>query len=87
MTLLKSEIKKAVKLANKVNKCNDATVTGYYYERDNELSDFIRVFCEICHDYETRAEHDVEIEIFLPDRRRSYAHALVDGQYVTTHRY
>jgi len=86
MTLLKSEIKKAIKLANKVNGCNDATLTGYYYERD-ELSDFIRVFCEICHDYEGRAEHDVEIEIFLPDRRRSYAHAFVNGQYYTTHKY
>ena len=82
MTLLKSEIKKAIKLANKVNKCDDATVTGYSVERDKELPDFYHVVCEICHDYETRAENDVELAIFVPDRRRSYAYAIVGGQFV-----
>lgn len=82
MTLLKSEIKKAIKLANKINECTDATLTGYSVERDKELPDFYNVVCEICHDYETRADHDVQLSIFIPDRRRSFAFAIVGGQYI-----
>ena len=82
MTLRKSEIKKAVKLANRVNGCTDATVTGYSVERDKELPDFYNVVCEICHDYETRADYDVQLAIFIPDRRRSYAFSFVDGRFV-----
>lgn len=82
MTLLKSEMKKAIKLANKVNRCTDATITGYSYTQDKELPDFFTVVCEICHDYETRADHDVSISVFMPDRRMSYAYAIVGGQYI-----
>ncbi len=82
MELLKSEIKKAVRLANKVNKCKDATVTAYSISRNKDLPDFYDVTCEICHDYATRAENDVMISVFMPDRRMSFAYAIIDGDYV-----
>lgn len=81
MTLLKSEIKKVIRLANKVNGCTDATLTGYSVSRDKDMPDFYTVDCEICHDYETRADYDVTISVFMPDRRRSFAYTIVDGQY------
>lgn len=76
--LNKSEIRKAVKLANKLNNCTDCTVTGYSVERpeDELLRDNFRVVtCEICHNYEERAEFDVVVEVFLLDRRKSWAHS------------
>ena len=74
-TLLKSEIKKAIKKANELNGCNDCTVTGYFFKAVPDELNFIQVKCEICHNYETRAEYDVTIECYLSDRRRSWAHA------------
>ena len=73
-TLLKSEIRKAVKKANELNNCNDCTVTGYSYKAVPDELNFIQVTCEICHNYETRADYDVTIEVYLEDRRRSWAH-------------
>lgn len=71
--LLKSEIKKAVKKANELNGCKDCTVTGYFHSGVDELG-FVTVTCEICHNYEERADHDVVLECFMADRRSSWAH-------------
>lgn len=76
MTLLKSEIKKAVKKANEANMCNDCTVTGYYTDGKIDEFGFLKVECEICHNYESRAKHDVILEVFMPDRRSSFAHRI-----------
>lgn len=72
--LTRSEIKKAIKKANELNNCNDCTVTGYSYNTIPDDMNFILVTCEICHNYETRADKDVQIEVFMDDRRRSWAH-------------
>ena len=78
ITLLKSEIKKAQKLANKVNNATDCTVTGYFWQYEHldgiEDGTFAKVRCEICHNYEKRADEDVMLSIFIPDRRRSFAY-------------
>ena len=74
-TLLRSEIKKAIKKANELNGCKDCTVTGYSYNEKADDYGFISVRCEICHNYEERAEYDVTVECFLRDRRMSWARA------------
>jgi len=73
--LNRSEIKKAIKKANELNGCKDCTVTGYSYSGADEFG-CIRVTCEICHNYETRADYDVVVEVFMMDRRKSWAHAV-----------
>lgn len=75
-TLKKSEIKKAEKMANKLNGRTDCKVTAYGYNGADEYG-FARVFCEICYNYEERADEDVQLEICLWDRRRSWAHAVI----------
>lgn len=81
-TLLKSEIKKAERCANKALKCNDCRVTGYFSDGTIDELGFITVTCEICHDYEARADVDVEMNIFIPDRRRSWAVAKDGKSYL-----
>lgn len=74
--LLKSEIKKAEKAANKALGVNDCKVTGYS-SRVTHPIDFdpecvwVEVECEICHNYENRAEVDVHLSIPMFDRRKT----------------
>lgn len=69
----RGEIRKAERLACKLTGKMDCRVTGYYTEGAN--GDFQTFQCEICsNDMEDR-EDDIYIEAYLPDRRRSYAHA------------
>ena len=70
--LLTSEIKKAESVANKHYGRKDCKVTGYSVKR-SEIRDFYDVRCEICFHYEDRADKDVTISVFMPDRRRSFA--------------
>ena len=72
-SLLKSEVKKAEVLANKFFNRKDCKVTGYSSKRNPDLPDFYDVTCEICFNYEERADYDVVISVFMPDRRRSFA--------------
>lgn len=83
--LNKSEIRKAIKLANKINNCKDCTVTGCSYN-STPVDNFVEVFVEICHNYKERANYDVVVEVFMDDRRRSYAHTVIgqDIEYIST---
>lgn len=78
--LLKSEIKKAEAFANKLNRVDDCKVTAYSYSY-NGTDDFISVECEICRNYDDVAEYGVAIEVFMPDRRRSWAR-VKSGDYL-----
>jgi hypothetical protein len=73
--MMKSEIKKAETAANKFFKRKDCKVTGYSAKLSS--TDFgctwYEVTCEICFDYEERAECDVIVNVFMNDRRRSFA--------------
>ncbi len=74
--LLKSEIKKAEKAANKILGVNDCKVTGYsskiVHPFDFDLdSTFVECDIEVCHNYEERAEVDVHLSIPLFDRRKT----------------
>lgn len=72
--LLKSEIKKAETAANKFFGRNDCKVTGYFARRSStEFGTWYDVICEICFNYEERADYDVTIAVFMDDRRRSFA--------------
>lgn len=76
--LNKSEIRKAIKLANRINNCNDCVVTGYSYKSIPDEYNTIEVTCEICHGYGgDRADYDVVVEVFMDDRRRSWAHTVI----------
>jgi hypothetical protein len=75
--LLTSEIKKAEKKANELNNSTDCKVTGCSWSSIPNEFGIIRVRCEICHNYETRADEEVEVEVFMDDRRRSWAHAVI----------
>lgn len=71
--LLTSEIKKAESTANKYYGRSNCKVTGYFAKR-SELPDWYDVKCEICFGYDgDRADKDVMIAVFMPDRRRSFA--------------
>lgn len=76
--LLKSEIRKAEAAANKATGRTDCKVTGYF-ARETRPFDFdpdavfMDVRCEICYNYETRADVDVMLSIPMFDRRRSFA--------------
>lgn len=76
--LLKSEIKKAEKVANEYYNRNDCKVTACSWSATDQKYDgsfetsWIEVKCEICFDYKERADHDVIVNCFLPDRRRSF---------------
>jgi len=86
--LNKSEIKKAERLANVLNGSNDCKVTGCSWKSNDELG-FIEVFCEICHNYNERADYDVTVEVMMDDRRRSYAHSVIGqlDKYITIDNY
>lgn len=74
--LLKSEIKKAETAANKFFGTTNAKVTAYSAKRcmyEPIIGDWYEVKCEICFDYENRADYDVVINVFMLDRRRSFA--------------
>ena len=66
-------IRKAERLACKLTGKMDCRVTGYYTEGAN--GDFQTFQCEICSNDMEDHEDDIYIEAYLPDRRRSYAHA------------
>lgn len=70
---LKSEIRKAEKAANEFFNREDCKVTAYSAKVDDVIPEFMLVKCEICFNYEERASYDVEISVFMPDRRRSFA--------------
>lgn len=74
-TLLRSEIKKAETAANKFFGTTNAKVTAYTAKPylDNGCGDWYEVKCEICFGYEEIADYDVIINVFMPDRRRSFA--------------
>ena len=74
--LLVSEIKKAESAANKFYRRNDCKVTGYFYNGADEFGNY-KVKCEICFNYEERAENDVCIYVFMADRHRSKAKVVV----------
>ena len=72
--LLKSEIKKAEAAANKYSGRKDCKVTGYSAIKSNiDCGTWYDVKCEICFDYEERAYFDVNLYVFMDDRRRSWA--------------
>lgn len=70
--LLKSEIKKAETAANKFFGRNDCKVTGYFHNGADEWGNVI-VICEICFNYEKRADWDVSVFVIGMDRRCSFA--------------
>ena len=78
--LLRSEIKKAERLANIVTKSSDCKVTGWYWDGKYEKPfDFdpdmmwVKVKCEICHNGEERADVDIVLGIPMFDRRKTVA--------------
>lgn len=79
--LLKSEIKKAEAAANKATDTKNCKVTGYSWKTVHPFDfapdvEFVEAICEICHDYDRRADVDVRLDIPMSDRRRSTATAL-----------
>lgn len=73
--LAKSEIKKAESVANKFFNRKDCKVTGYSAKRSNleGCGEWYDVQCEICFNFEDRADIDVLVSVFMDDRRRSFA--------------
>ena len=72
--LLISEIRKAEKVANLHYNRKDCKVTGYIAKKgDFPYGLWYEVRCEICFDYEERADCDVIINVYMDDRRRSFA--------------
>ncbi len=69
--LLKSEIKKINKFAQKRDK-KDSCITGYGYNSNPDELGFIEVTCEICSNGMSDREDDIIFEVFMPDRRRSF---------------
>lgn len=70
--LLKSEIKKAERLATRANNGVATKMTGCHYSLAEENYGFIDVTCEMCsNDMEVR-EKDVVVHVCLFDRRRSF---------------
>lgn len=76
--LLKSEIRKAEKTANNYFGRTDCKVTGYFAKSCNleGCGTWYDVTCEICFDYQERAEKDVLVCVFMDDRRRSFARVI-----------
>lgn len=73
-TMMKSEIKKAEAAANKFFGRKDCKVTGYSARPAGDLlGHFYEVTCEICFNYEERADYDVVVSVFMADRRKSFA--------------
>lgn len=73
MELMKSEIKKAERFANKATGRKDCRVTGFFTDNKENDFGFITVKCEICsNDMEDR-EDDVNLSVCTWDRRRTFA--------------
>lgn len=82
--LLKSEIKKAEKLANKITGFSDCKITGYSSVKSNQFGEcWIDCKCEICRNYEERVDIDIMLVIPMFDRRMSWAYCNIDGEIVT----
>ena len=82
--LLKSEIKKAERFASKRDG-KDVRVSGWYTDNKMDELGFISVHCEMCSDEYGTREHDIVLNVFMPDRRRSFvAEALsaLHGTYI-----
>lgn len=69
--LLKSEIKKVEKFAQKRDG-KDSRLTGYGYHETEGASSYITVKCEICSNDMRDRERDVVVFVYVPDRRRSF---------------
>lgn len=70
--LLRNEIKKAVSLANKHSGRTDCAITAWSSHKGD--GSWVDVKCEICfeHGAGDRADFDVMVCVYLPDRRRSF---------------
>lgn len=69
--LLRSEIKKVEKFAQKRDG-KDSRLTSYGYHETEDAMGFIPVKCEICSNDMQDRERDVTIFVYIPDRRRSF---------------
>ena len=69
------KLKKAEAAANKFYSRNDCKVTGYSVRKSSiEYGTWYIVKCEICFGYDgERADCDVDVNVFMEDRRRSFA--------------
>ena len=70
-----SERKKVEAAANKFFGRGDCKVTGYSSKKASVegAGEWYDVQCEICFNYEERADYDVMLFAFMEDRRRSFA--------------
>lgn len=89
-TLLKSEIKKAERFANKITGYNDCKVTAYSSNRDMNFcgGDFVECKLEICRNYEDVVETENPIILVVPmfDRRKSYVCTVINGEFVKSNK-
>lgn len=69
--LLKSEIRKIEKFAQKRDS-KDSQLTGYSYTQGTDELGFLTVTCEICSKGMTHREENVVLNVYMPDRRRSF---------------
>lgn len=75
--ILPGEFKKIKALANKTSGRKDCKVTAYSAQPDSFYTkDFIICTCEICFNYEQRADFSIRLTAFLPDRRRSFVEVI-----------
>lgn len=72
MELLKSEIKKAERYANKVTGKTDCKVTGFFTNNKEDRFGFITVNCEICSNNMETPEGYVKLLVCTWDRRRTF---------------
>ena len=87
--LLKSEIKKAERFANKITGFNDCKLTAYSskvthpfdFDKDCE---FVEIDCEICRDYEEPIDTLIHLSIPMLNRRKTFAWCMLNGEYVST---
>lgn len=87
--LLKSEIKKVEKFANKITGFDDCKLTAYSYKITHPFSfdpdcAFVDIDCEICRDYEEPIDALIHLSIMMNDRRKTYAWCMVNGEYVSS---
>ena len=75
--LLRSEIKKVEKYAQKRNG-KDSRLTGCVYHEAKDADGFLVVKCEICSNDMRDREDDVSIFVYIPDRRRSFICSALD---------
>lgn len=81
-TLLKSEIKKIETLANRITSFDNCKVTAYSFSYDKEFN-IVKCALEICRDYKEKVDIEIYLSSFLDDRRKSYAYAFVNNEYIT----